>query len=272
MYAIDFEYDGRCLSDYGFIICSFSSASGADTVSAGSEITFNKVAKHYGKTYSLTSTQYDNCITTTFHICKNPDIYELEKREISPSEYRDLMRWLNRREFYPFTVFDEDVDRERVIYYNASFNISKVKINEILYGLELTMETDKPFGYGLEKISTLNFLSADSAKTIYDTSDEIGSTYPQMEITCMSDGDLTITNSFNGVSTIIKGCANGEVITLDCQSKVIITSLQSHDICNDFNYEFFRIGNTISSNENKITVSIPCKIKLSYSPIIKDTP
>lgn len=44
MYALDFEYDGQYLSDYGFIICDFNSSSGADIVSAGSMITFNTVS------------------------------------------------------------------------------------------------------------------------------------------------------------------------------------------------------------------------------------
>jgi hypothetical protein len=48
MYATDFEYDGRYLSDYGFIICNFNAPSDADIVSAGSTLTFNTVALNKG--------------------------------------------------------------------------------------------------------------------------------------------------------------------------------------------------------------------------------
>lgn len=99
MRAIDFEYDNQYLSDYGFIICDFNFSSGANEVDAGSTITFNKISRHSGKRYGLSSTQYDECITTSFDICKNPDIYDPEDMEISNDEYRDIMRWLNRREF-----------------------------------------------------------------------------------------------------------------------------------------------------------------------------
>lgn len=49
MRAIDFEYDNRYLSDYGFIICDFNFGSGANEIDAGSTITFNKISRHSGK-------------------------------------------------------------------------------------------------------------------------------------------------------------------------------------------------------------------------------
>ena len=35
MFALDFEYDGRYLSDYGFIICDFNGSSGAEEITLG---------------------------------------------------------------------------------------------------------------------------------------------------------------------------------------------------------------------------------------------
>ena len=52
---------------------------------------------------------------------------------------------------------------------------------------------------------------------------------------------------------------------------IISTSRASHDIPNDFNYEFFCFGNTIDERENQITASIPCTVSLRYRPIRKDT-
>ena len=154
MYAIDFEYDGRYLSDYGFIICDFNASSDANIVSSGSKLKFNTVAHNRGKKYSLTSTQYDECIQTTFDICKNPDLYD--DLEISTEEYRDIVRWLNRQKFLKFRVFDDENELEPC-YYEASFNISKVKISEILYGIELEMTTNRPFGIGKEQYKSYDF-------------------------------------------------------------------------------------------------------------------
>lgn len=274
MRAIDFEYDNRYLSDYGFIICDFNFGSGANEIDAGSTITFNKISRHSGKKYSLSSTQYDECITTSFDICKNPDIYDPEDMEISNDEYRDIMRWLNRREFLKFQVIDDGNDNfERdTCYYNASFNIDKIKINEKLYGMRLKMETDKPFGYGQEQSVSWTFSDSNVSKILSDISDEIGYIYPTVIITINRNGDLSLYNELENCTTVIKNCKVGEVITLDGDTHIITTTYISHDVCNDFNYEFFRIGNTINNRNNRISVSLPCNVVIKYTPTIKDTP
>ena len=269
MYALDFEYDNNLLSDYGFIVCDFNSSSGANVVSAGSKITFNKVSKYKGKKYNLTNTQYDECIQATFDICKNPDIFDDLK--ITDEEFRKIMRWLNRREFLNFKViYEENNIEER--YYNASFNVSKIKINEVLYGLQLVMETDKPFSYGKEQCFCYDFNDTTQTAILYDPSDEIGYLYPNMTITCNSNGNLSIYNEMTDSTIVINNCSEGEIITMDCDSEIISSSNTSHDIYDDFNYEFFKIGNTINNRVNKITSTLPCRIEIRYYPIIKDTP
>lgn len=274
MYAIDFEYDNQYLNDYGFIVCDFNFSNGANEVDAGSAITFNKVSRNSGKIYSLTSTQYDECITSTFDICKNPDIYDPEDMIITNNEYREIMRWLNRREFLKFQVIDEKEDdfEKEDCYYNASFNVDKIKINEKLCGLRLTMETDKPFGYGEEQIISWHFINGSMTKTLTDISDEVGYIYPTVAITCNADGDLSLYNELEGCNTLIKNCKVGEVITLSGDTHIITTIYDSHDISNDFNYDFFRIGNTINNRNNRISASLPCDVEIKYTPIIKDTP
>ena len=272
MRALDFEYDGRCLSEFGFIICDFNFSSGANEATAGSIIIFNKVSRNQGKRFSLSSTQYDECITTTFDICKSPDIYDAEEMEISNDEYRSIMRWLNRREFCKFCVIGDSDCENDICYHQASFNVSKIKISEKLYGLRLTMETDKPFGYGQEQVIKWSFTNGGTAKMLSDVSDEIGSIFPTVIIACKQAGDLTVYNELEDCTTIIKNCKVGEVITLHGDTQIITTTLDSHDICNDFNYEFFRIGNTMASRNNRISVSLACDVTIKYAPIIKDAP
>ena len=134
------------------------------------------------------------------------------------------------------------------------------------------METNKPFGYGQEQY--VSWTISDTTKTyvLSDMSDEIGSTYPSMKITINRDGDLFIYNDMEDCTLEIKNCSVGEVITIDGDALIISTSLESHDISNDFNYTFLRIGNTITNRNNRISVSLPCKLEFRYSPIIKDTP
>lgn len=274
MRSIDFEYDGQYLSDYGFIICDFNFTNSATEINAGSVITFNKVPRNSGKQFGLLGTKYEECITASFDICKNPDIYDRREMEISNDECRDIMRWLNRREFLKFQVIDDENDSlERdTCYYNASFNVGKIKINERLYGMRLTMETDKPFGYGQEQMVSWTFSDSNISKILSDISDEIGYIYPTVIITVNRNGDLSLYNEQENCTTLIKNCTVGEVITLHGDTQIITTTYAAHDICADFNYEFFRIGNTINNRNNRISASLPCHVIIKYNPVIKDTP
>lgn len=268
MYTVDFKYDGKCLSEYGYIICDFDASNGVDNVDVGSKITFNTVSTSTGNLYRLICTKYDSCIQATFDICKNPDVYDYSDMEFSDAEYRELMRWLNRKEFLEFCFIDNDHERDSC-YYDASFNLEEIKINEKLYGVRLTMETNRPFGYGEDKYEILEITDTSQIYKLTDASDEIGYIYPDMTITCNADGDLNIKNITEDVYMVIKNCRVGEVIRIYGDEMIIETSYSSHAIYNDFNFEFFRIANTFGNRINEITVSIPCKLEIRYSPIIK---
>lgn len=264
MYAIDFEYDGQYLSNYGFIICDFDFSSGAKETTVGSNIVFNKTSIDKGQKYYLSSSQYDECFSTTFDICKNPDIYDTEEMKISQLEYSELANWLNRKSFYPFSIL---VDDNCPFYYNVSFNISQIRINEILYGLRLTMETDAPFAFKQPQHIEITNKISNGKHSILSVSDDEGYIYPHTEITINQDGTLKIINSQGNRITQIKNCSVGEVITMDYP--IIQSSKPSHKIQDDFNWNFIQISNSYRNNINELTISIPCQINMTYSPIAK---
>ena len=317
MKAFDFEYAGRNLCEFGFIICHFGDK-GLDTVSNGSQISFNTVSTLGGSKYNLTSTQYEECLTSTIQICKNSCTGDV--MEVSSAEFRELTKWLNRKRFLKFKILDEDyID----LYFEASFNISRIEIDGRLYGLELEVVTNRPFAlkepkviniiceegkevYGWEKYQTdpevakLGYATSTDENaypqgkvdengniiegehtdgyqyisigqvyktSINDTSYEEGYIYPQMEITIKKDGDLRIYNAIENRETYIGKCVTGEVITMDYP--VIQSSISSHNIQNDFNWTFFRVANTYDNSRNDLVISLPCLIKVKYSPIVK---
>lgn len=100
-----------------------------------------------------------------------------------------------------------------------------------------------------------------------DSSYEEGYIYPYVEIAVLEDGDLKIHSILEDRETTIKNCSNGEVITMDYP--IIKTDNDSHNIQNDFNWNFFRVANTFENSRNDIITSIPCSIKIKYSPIVK---
>lgn len=303
MKAFDFSYGDRKLSDFGFIICRFDGSNGFDTVSDGSQITFNTVPVLGGAKYNLVNTHYDDCLEVTIQICKYSCVNGIQ--EITAVEHRELTKWLNRKKFLKFKILDEDhID----LYYEAIINISKIELDGKLIGLELNVSTNRPFAlkeprsinvklnevYGWEEYkngiwhgyatSTNEYEyphngvpTSDGYQRIYlgkiyggfinDTSYEEGYIYPHTEITINQDGNLKIYNAIEDRDTYIGNCVAGEVITLDYP--IIQSSVSSHNIQNDFNWNFFRVANTFDNSRNDLIITLPCSIKIEYSPIVK---
>ena len=111
------------------------------------------------------------------------------------------------------------------------------------------------------------FTKEENVTSIFDSSHEEGYIYPHTEITVLEDGDLEICNTLENRKTCIDDCKSGEVITMDYP--IIQTDNSEHDILNDFDYNFFRIANTYENRRNNIVTSLPCIIKVEYSPIVK---
>lgn len=263
MKAYDFEFDNKNLSDFNMVICQFGGSKGLDTISNGSEITFNTVSTLNGKKHELVSTVYENYLETTIQVCKSSCTSDVT--EISSVEFRELTRWLNRHNFLKFKILDEDhID----IYYEVAINISRIEIDGKLYGLELSIRTNSPFAYKEPKTFIIKNTIQNGKHSINDTSYEEGYIYPHTEITINESGNLDIHNAIEDRHTIIENCVAGEVITMDYP--IIQSSISSHNIQNDFkDWKFFRIANTYNNSRNDLTISLPCTIKLKYSPIVK---
>ena len=243
------------------ILCSFDSK-GIDTISDGSQITFNTISTLCGSKHELISAGYEDCLETTIQICKNYCNGDIT--EITSTEFRELTKWLNRKKFLKLKILDKDyID----LYFEAAFNISKIELDGKIFGLELEVITNRPYALKEPRIINVENLIQDGKHSINDISHEEGYIYPYTEIVVAEDGDLTIYNAIENRYTAIKNCIAGEVITMDYP--IIQSSISSHNIQNDFNWNFFRIANTFENSRNDLTISIPCSIKVKYSPIVK---
>lgn len=261
MKAYDFEYDNLSLSSFGYTLCNFGSK-GLQTISNGSMITFNTVSTLNGAKHELTSVEYENCLETVLQICKNP--CGTDDFEMTIDELRILSRWLNRKGFYKFKILS---DGYLDIYFEASFNISKIEIDGRLYGLELELKTNRPFALQEPKKETVKNLVFNGKHSVTDYSDVEGYIYPEVEITLNESGNLSIYNAIENRTTYIANCVAGEVIKMNYP--IIESSIVDHKIQNDFNWNFFRIANTFKNKVNELTISLPCTMKITYSPTIK---
>ena len=245
----------------GCILCQFDSG-GLQTLSNGSAITFDLVSTQHGAKQERTGVSYGDCLTATLQICKDP--YTHDDLSFTTEEICDLMSWLNRKEFHKFKLLDDEYFD---LYFEASFNISRIEVNGRVCGLELEMITNRPFALREPKLVTIQNAETNGSAVIFNASDEEGYLYPHMEITVQKKGNLEIGNDRDDTVMRIAGCSKGEVITLDYP--LIQTSLSSHKIEDDFNWNFFRLVSAFQNKKNTLTISLPCNIKISYSPIAK---
>lgn len=261
MKAKDFEFNGKRLSEFGCVIVNFGDK-GLNTVD-GAEITFNTISSFNGAINYLTSSVYESCLETTMQIAKYSCSTGVQ--EITATEHRNLVKWLSQKKFVKFKILDENhID----LYYNASVvSIGRIELDGRLMGLELNIITNSPHAFKEKRIISINNSIVDGKYSINDISHEEGYIYPLTEITILEDGNLNIHNSIENRNTYIKNCISGEVITMDYP--VIQSSISSHDIQNDFNWNFLRIANTYENSRNDLTISLPCSIKIEYSPIVK---
>ena len=71
---------------------------------------------------------------------------------------------------------------------------------------------------------------------------------------------------------VINHCASGEVITIHGDEQIIESSVDGHALYNDFNFQFFQIGNTYENRKNTISTNIPCVVEIRYKPTIFSAP
>ena len=265
MKALYFEYDGISLRDMGYVICTFG-GKGLETVSNGSKISFNTTPVLNGSLHVLTNANYEECLETTFCICT--DACATDTKDIQPislNEQSKLMRWLNRKTFCKFKL---EQDGYEDIYFEGSFNVDKYEIDGVVYGLELTLTTNRPFALYEPRTYEFSVTEDNLTYTIEDISDEIGFIYADVEVTCKADGKLLIENSVEPNRRIsIDNCVTDEVIVF--KNPVITTTVSTHKLQNDFNFNFIRIANEFNNVTNTLTFSIPCEVKLTYIPIKK---
>ena len=214
----------------------------------------------------MVNSGYDEAGEFTFQICKDPYM-QLNRgnKYFTTDEQRFVYRWLNRND--GFHILKIVTSENQTMLFKGSFNIETIEFCGKVIGFELTFTMGKPFATQDCKTITHTF-KANEQFTIIDESDDIGYIYPDIQIKCLSSGDLIITNSIENRTTTIKNCSTNEVISVD-ENLNISTSLSSHKLYNDFNFVFFRIANSYENNQNIISVNIPCEIAIKYYPVAK---
>lgn len=268
MRMVDFEFNGERLSEYGFMPCFFNT-SPQDSVEIGNNVTINKVKPANGDKFISTGYSYGDPFTVNFQTCKN--VCGNIHPDISDVEVNYLVRWLNRKGYYKLRPIYEDGNFADV-YYEGHFNVKLIMVGDRIVGLDLTFNSNAPYGFVGPLNYNYTFNSPEDKLSIFDWSDEVGYIYADATIELLEDGDLTIKNSIDVDNDIVvKNCKVGEKIVFYGVHKMITTTSVEHDVtlCNDFNYNFFRVRNHYGDTRNDFSANLKCKLAMSYSPIRK---
>ncbi len=278
MIATEFEFDSISSSTYGLYICSFDGAkSGVSTL--GNEITFNTVKSPKSNGWIYTDSIYENPLTFTFQCIKyncNSGSEPIEARELAR-----IMRWLVRNDGYHYIRFKyNEWDN---VFYNAQLKLQKYEIAGQIYGFEIEVICDAPWGYSEMKEHSFNYNDINKEKTftLYNYSDEDGALLPDlMKVEVLEKCDLIISNTFNINGdeknqlinyTIINNCKSGEILYMDKNMNIIsdCDGCIHSTLSDDFNYSFLTLYSDFKSAKNEIEASHACNITINWREIRK---
>ncbi|SDW46974.1 hypothetical protein SAMN05216391_108125 [Lachnospiraceae bacterium KHCPX20] len=267
----DFVFGEKALSDFNCAI-GFGETSQGASQTLGNSLSLDTV--RVGDNFVITSSKYNEPLSVSFDIIKNP--CKFEDVAFTEIEIETIMNWLNSHQYKTFVPIYTDDNGLSNIYFRGSFtSISAIKYSENINGLSVVFTADAPYGYGIEEDYEFSFPSEDSFLIVND-SNETGYLYPkEVTITCKADGDIILYNDQDPSDrkTRINNCVKGEVITIDCFHKIITSSVNHEKLPNDFNYIFPRLNQVEMETDNIFTLdttALPsADMTLTYSPIRK---
>lgn len=241
----DFIFDGRALSDFGYMAV-FENSEDVIDVSA---MQFNTIKGALSDIDHRVSHTYEQNYTSTFLIMKNLCDTPEDEQWMTHDDIIEMTRWLARKQYKWFRFIDDEDDDE--VWYKVQIKITKEYIGTHVVGLQLTVTANAPYGFTREIKHNLS--GEESRIQVY--SDEEGYIYPDMTIEILKDGDFELLNEYENRITRIANCVAGEVITISGGDNLQISSSVDHDFTKDFNYVFPRLCNMYGDNNNIIDVS-----------------
>ena len=272
MRIFDFKYDGKYLSDFGLICCSFGGSSDSVEITSGADITLNQEKSSGSDYFDLYSTTYDEPFSITFSVCLNPCN---DATYFTVEQVRQIQKWLCCRKYHKFKIIKKDYEN---IFWNGTFTAKQVVYNDEIIGLNLKFTADTSFALTEDTILDLSLIEApESEFNVYgDINGYVNANYI---ITVKEDGDLQLDNYYIGDSEnildrsfTIKNCAAEEIITINGEKQIVQTNMPEHNLGKDCNFLLPRLINTYQTYDevvrNKITSNLRCEVNITYNPTV----
>lgn len=251
-----FTYDGKSLTDFDAIMCSFDSQ---DTMRDVLSYTVNKGEITPDRpTPNAYNKAYVDVLTFGVGICK------CYGEEFSETERNQIVRWITAPLPYrKFVIQDSEEfpyhgDTE---YFVTCTSYKNYIPNSAVRGMYFEFECNAPYGFSPEE--STSFSSSNPTVTINNQSDEtFEDYYPTIELTGNTTGEVTITNSKFPSEVMRLQVRQTQKLTIDCKMGNITDNMDLFDYATDTNLVWLRL----SPGENTITVTgnAAGKIKCRY--------
>lgn len=243
IYSEKFIYNGKHCNLFNLMMCTFESNSGVEDATAGGTLEFSTVKQSGGSRWETTSIDLSEPLEFSFQV------YKTNKEEFSDIEKRTIHRWLVRKDEYKELQFEGS----DVIFYSLN-NIKWLAVGGQYVGMEISCKTREPWALSRPITKTFTVNGASNIM-IMDNTDEDGYTLPKTTITVTQNGAVSILNNFDGHLVTINNCVIGEVITIDSLKREISSSISTHSLPDDFNFNYPRLRRLEDNVINNLTLT-----------------
>ena len=273
MNILDFTFNGKKLSDLGYICCNFDSSSGTIEVSSGANVTLNQEKPSGSNKFNLYSTSYDEPFTFPLSICLNP-CGNYENMEMSVEQARKIQKWLSLRN----KKFKINIEGYEDIYWIGTFTCKQVMLNDIIIGFNLTFTANTPYALQEDKSFNIELSEALESDIVFN-SDVYGYINVDYIITVKEAGNLKFDTYYYDPDSrlyildrefTVKNCAADEKIYVKGDAQIVTSSRTAHELGKDCNFILPRLVNTYQSDDeevrNKIKSNLKCNVQITYNP------
>lgn len=252
----DFTYNGISCDTYGVYIGEFNHRE-VGTMSTSHQTDLKTVRSRRNDIFHIITQNYSSPLSFEMQVFSRNNGY------ITPEHERALKKWLMKKGQYKwFNILDK---RYANLWFKANIHSPEsIMVNDVV-GLSFQISTNSPYGFSDLLERTIEFRDNDKSTFIYVDNDEESVIYPEMEITMLSDGDLTITNSIDTHTKNkfkITDLKVGEIITVNNEIP-LMTSTRDTLLKNVYD-RFSKYWFFLADGDNIITVSNNCTLTLKY--------
>lgn len=243
--SLYFIFDGRKSSDYGILNVNINSGLLEEPFMSGRSIREIRTKYHYKPFYQgLNREPLSFWLSFAFE-----DTWDDKK-------IHEIAQWLNVDYYKPLS-FSENLDK---VFYAMPVDEPQLIHNGLKRGyIQLNMRCDSPYAYSHFITSPIfENLNNETMFTIDNWGDL--ETYPEIYITMMENGNVSIINFANGIETTLTNLKNGEQIYIDCENEIIRSSIANTWRYDDFNDQYLSL--VYGSNVLKVTGK--CRLQFRY--------